>query len=80
MAEVLPFPLARRRSFVWKQASYMAELRPTKAAEHLERQIDVQRRSMLARGVEAAVVERECAAGASAVQAALCQLMAGIVA
>jgi hypothetical protein len=73
--QVLAFPLTRRRTLASRQAAYMARLRPQKAAEHLERQIETQRRTLLRYGVEAAQVEREVAALATQIKCELARYM-----
>ncbi|MFC3078196.1 DUF6074 family protein [Phenylobacterium terrae] len=61
-AEMLCFPLAQRRGFVRRQASWFCE-QSAKAAEHnLFRQLQLQRDTLLRKGVDAAKVEREVAA------------------
>lgn len=58
-AEVLPFPRAMDRGYVTRQASYAASLRREKAAAHLRRQIELQRATMLKRGIAPERVEIE---------------------
>ena len=51
MAEVIPFPPARRRDLVWRIGNRMLEIKPASAERHIELQIDVQRQTMLRRGI-----------------------------
>lgn len=61
-ATVLPFPLARRRAYILKQAAWFAE-RPQQSAEaNLQRQIQVQREAMQRRGLAPDVIEHQCRA------------------
>jgi hypothetical protein len=57
--QVLPFPLVRRRDLSRKQARYMATLKPSKAAEHLERQLAIQQATLTRYGVAPDQVMRE---------------------
>jgi hypothetical protein len=58
---ILPFPLARRRAFVRRQAEWFVS-QPRHAAEkNLRHQINVQADVLLRKGVAPEVVEREAA-------------------
>lgn len=59
MAEVLPFPPARRRGFVQRQAARAAEMSPGAGERHLAQQIQIQRDTMVRRGIDPEIVERE---------------------
>lgn len=80
MAGVVPFPAVRRLAFVRKHAARMAELPDTTAQKHLLHQLDVQRRTMLRRGISPDVAERECALLQAAILAELQRLWFGGVA
>lgn len=80
MAAVVPFPAARRRAFIRKHAARMVELPHGTAQKHLLHQLDVQRRTMLRRGISADVAERECALLQAAILAELQRLSFGGVA
>jgi hypothetical protein len=71
MAEIVPFPAARRVAFIRKHAARMAALAPVPAEKHLMQQLTVQRDTMLRRGIAPEVVEREITTLASAIRAAL---------
>ena len=60
MAEVVPFPLGRRLDFVWRQARWFCE-QPQRAAEkNLRVQIDVQAKTMRARGIAEDLIAEQC--------------------
>lgn len=52
MAEVKPFPLARRRAFVLKQARRMAAISVGAAERHLQNTLRIQQEAMLRRGID----------------------------
>ena len=56
---VVPFPLTRRRDLIARAARRMAELRPHKAAEHLQRLLDQQAGVMSRRGIAEDVIVSE---------------------
>lgn len=60
MAEILPFPLNRRRAFILRQARWFAEHRAQTAEINLRRQIHVQREALLRRCIHAEIVDRQC--------------------
>ena len=74
MAQVIPFPLARRVDFVWRQASYIATLGSRAGAAHLRRQVEFQRQALTAKGADPAVVDRECSQVADAILGVLWSL------
>ncbi|MCK1753803.1 hypothetical protein IVA78_00830 [Bradyrhizobium sp. 137] len=59
MAEVLPFPIARRRDFIRKQATHAARMNPDAAVRYVERQLLAQRDSMRRRGIAETLIDRE---------------------
>ena len=59
MAEVIPFPLTRRRAFIAKQAGHAAEMHPDAATRYVQHQVKVQRDTMLRKGVAEEVIEHE---------------------
>lgn len=71
MAEVLPFPLARRCDFIWRQASYALTLKPDSGERHIIREVDRQRQNLLRKGCEPAEVERQCQSAEAAIRAAM---------
>jgi hypothetical protein len=58
-AIILPFPIARRRAFIQKQADHATCLNPDAAERYLEYQLQVQRDAMRRRGVAEDLVVRE---------------------
>ena len=57
-ATVLPFPLARRRAYVLRQAAQIARCSPQGAAGYLRNQMAVQRDSLLCKGIDADAVDQ----------------------
>jgi Family of unknown function (DUF6074)/Histidine kinase-, DNA gyrase B-, and HSP90-like ATPase len=76
-AIVLPFPLARRKAFITKQAARMAELTPAAAESWLKHIITKQADTMGRKGVAPDVIEREYKALESAIRGALWKLVLG---
>lgn len=60
-ALVLPFPLARRCDLVDRQAQWFAAQSYQAAERNLKRQLQVQRETLLRRGVSAERADREVA-------------------
>ena len=58
-ASVVPFPLARRRTFIAKQASHAAMMNPDAGVRYLQHQLDVQAESMRRKGIDEAIIQRE---------------------
>lgn len=74
MAEVIPFPLARRRKFIARQAEHAAEMTPDAAIRYLQYQLKVQRDAMQRKGIAAALIHRELQSMDQAIRAAfICQ-------
>jgi hypothetical protein len=69
MAQVLPFPLARRVDLVRKHADLSFGMRAELVDAHIRRQVDVQRQALLRKGVDPDRVERECKELAAAIHA-----------
>jgi hypothetical protein len=59
MTEVLPFPIARRRDFIRKQAAHAARMNPDSAVRYVERQLLAQRDAMRRRGIAENLIDRE---------------------
>jgi hypothetical protein len=57
MAIVVPFPRARDRGFVRRQASLMARYSRAAAEKHLSQQLALQERTLQRRGVDAELIE-----------------------
>jgi hypothetical protein len=71
MAQVLPFPIYRRRSFIERQAQCAAALNPDACERHISRQMQVQRDVMLRKGVDPVRADRELKSMEAAIRAAL---------
>jgi hypothetical protein len=50
-AAILPFPIARRRAFISKQAAHAALMHPEAGVRYLQHQLDVQAEAMRRKGV-----------------------------
>jgi hypothetical protein len=68
-AVVVPFPIARRQSFIAKQASHAALMNPDAGVRYLQHQLDVQADAMRRRGIEEDLIQRELRCMRRAVQA-----------
>jgi hypothetical protein len=67
-ATVLPFPLARRRTFIAKQADQATYLNPAAADRYLQYQQQVQGDAMRRRGVAEELIARELKCMEAAIQ------------
>ena len=70
-ADVVPFPLVRRRDLVCRLVRRCVELSPDAAESHLRRQIDVHAAAMARKGIAAGRVTSEGRALEAAVRAAV---------
>lgn len=61
-AEIVPFPLWRRAGYLRRQAAYICSLNPAAGERHIARQLEVQRKVLMSRGVTSSTVEAELAA------------------
>jgi len=59
LANVVPFPVARRREFVRRHAERMAAMPTTWGRKHLERQLQIQCETMQPRGIAPDVIAKE---------------------
>jgi Family of unknown function (DUF6074) len=75
-AKVLPFPLARRRDLVARQAAWFCEQTPEAAESRLRRLLDVQREVLVRKGVNAGRVDAECVALERAIRALAWRILA----
>jgi pyruvate kinase len=75
MGAVIPFPRWKDRAFVLRHARRMTELRPAKAEGHLQQQLDIQRQTMLRRGVNPVLVEQHVRSLECAIRAELWRLV-----
>lgn len=60
MAKVIPFPLARRRDLIERQAAWFCEQNHRAAEASLRRQLQIQRETLLRKGVDPERVEQQC--------------------
>lgn len=58
-AKVLPFPLARRRQLIIRQARYAAALSTDAAERHIAHQLRLQADAMRRKGIESHLIEDE---------------------
>ncbi|UPK28388.1 DUF6074 family protein [Bradyrhizobium sp. 195] len=59
MAEVVPFPITRRRAFIARQAHVAAGMRPEAGERYIQHQLNTQAASMRRKGVADFVIQRE---------------------
>ncbi|MBO4227223.1 DUF6074 family protein [Bradyrhizobium neotropicale] len=59
MAEVVPFPLIRRRAFIFKQAAHACEMNPDAGDNYIRHQIKIQGDSLRRKCIAEDVIERE---------------------
>jgi hypothetical protein len=70
-AAVVPFPLARRIDLIHRQAEYALCLKPEKAEQHIERQLQCQADALRRRGVAEDAITRELKGMEAAIRAAM---------
>ena len=73
-ADVIPFPLARRLDLIHRQAEYALSLKPLKAEQHVQRQLQCQADALRRRGVDAGIIRREIAGMEAAILALMWRL------
>ncbi len=71
MAEVVPFPLTRRRAFIRRQAARIADAAPKTGEKLLAHSLRQQAATMTRRGIAEGIIERECRALECAIRAEL---------
>jgi hypothetical protein len=71
MAEIIPYPLARRCAFIDRHARMIASMRAEAGERYLRRQLLIQFDTLERKGVACDVIEREVLALGSAIRAAL---------
>ncbi len=76
MAIVLPFPAVRRRGFIRKQGSWLADLPAREAEKHLAYQLRKQRETMIGKGIDPVEAERQVAALEAAIR---CEITRNLV-
>ncbi|TDR89123.1 DUF6074 family protein [Enterovirga rhinocerotis] len=72
---VHPFPRCRHRPFVEKHAANVAYMGRAAGEKYLAQQIDVQRKTMLKRGIEPTLIEVEVKALESAIRSELWRII-----
>lgn len=75
MAEIIPYPLARRVARVHRLACQTAQRPPQEGEKHLRRQVEVQRETLLNYGVTPDRVDEEARAFEGAVRGRLWSLV-----
>ena len=68
-AEIVPFPITRRRGFIHKQAAHAACMKPDSAVRYIEHQLLIQRDAMRRRGIAENLIAMELRCMAAAMQA-----------
>jgi hypothetical protein len=58
-AAIVPFPIARRRTYIVRQANHSLCLNPDAAARYLEHQLRVQGEAVRRRGIAEGLIARE---------------------
>jgi hypothetical protein len=58
-AIIVPFPIANRKSMIFRQALYAAQLNPDAAERHIQRQLKIQGQAMRRRGIDERLITRE---------------------
>jgi hypothetical protein len=77
MSTVIPFPLARRRAYVLKQAVLLSGLGHAAAERWLASQLELQRRVMLRRGITASDAAKQLRSLEWAIRAEVVRLSRG---
>jgi hypothetical protein len=55
-AEILPFPIARRRAFIRKQADHASLMNPDAGIRYVIHALDVQAEAMRRKGIDEALI------------------------
>jgi hypothetical protein len=71
LADVVPFPLARRRAFIERHARLIAAMRPDAGERYLDRQLRIQFENLKRRGIDREIIDREVVSLDAAIRAAL---------
>lgn len=70
-ATIVPFPLARRKAFIQKQANRAADLNADSGERHIQQQLKCQADAMRRKGIDEDLIARELRCMESAIRAAL---------
>jgi hypothetical protein len=76
-AAIVPFPLARRLDLIQRQAEYALCLKPEKAEQHIQRQLQCQRDALGRRGVSDDIIAIEIRGMEAAIRAVMWRLTFG---
>lgn len=71
MAEVIPFPLARRVGLIRTQAGYALSMKPESGERQVRRIVEQQRESLISKGCPEGQVAQECLQLEAAIRAAM---------
>ena len=71
VADIVPFPLARRRAFIDRHARFIAAMSPDAGERYLDRQLRIQFENLQRRGIAPRIIDREVIALDAAIRAAL---------
>lgn len=77
MAEVVPFPLTRRRTYIANQAHHALCMRPESGERHIQRQVQMQADVLRRKGVAEHLVQREIRCLETALRVAMQRLLTG---
>jgi uncharacterized protein DUF6074 len=75
MAEVLPFPIVRRRAYVTKQAAHAACMNPDAGERYIQYQLKIQGDSLRRKGVPEPMIEREISGLETAIRGSMQRLL-----
>ena len=76
-AVIFPFPLAKRRTMIDRQARYAAELNPDAAERHIQQQLKIQSDAMRRKGVDDDLIARELRCMECAIRELLTRAVSG---
>jgi hypothetical protein len=76
-AAIYPFPLAKRKTMIDRQARYAAELKPDAAERHIRQQLKIQGDAMRRKAIDDALIAREIACMEEAIRAVLARAVSG---
>jgi hypothetical protein len=77
-AAIVPFPLAKRRTMIDRQARYAAEINPDAAVRHIQQQLKIQGDAMRRKGVDDNLVARELKSMEAAIRTLRARAMYGV--
>lgn len=77
IAAVVPFPLARRRNFIARQATRASELTGDAAERHIQSQIKIQADAMRRKGISEVFIAREIRSMEFAIRSMLARTVSG---